>query len=222
MSNRWPYSVTQPGETASGAAGGRDWGQRPSLSAGCRENRFAQPVSLSLAGITDSRRYIPRFFRRQSNGKDHGNALLGQPGPAHFLFHTIAHFCKQKLLDNKLTFVYKSLVSNFGTAACQNNARTPLARLADQRHPARTGAGNERLAMKAQTLQAPNFGGQSRSLAVEAIGDFSHGRIIPRIRIAGQWLEKAGFKPGHRVQVLTQQPGSLTLRFLEQGKEAVP
>jgi hypothetical protein len=34
-------------------------------------------------------------------------------------------------------------------------------------------------------------------------------------------LEQAGFKPGHRVQVLIEQPGSLTLRFVEQGKGAL-
>ena len=56
----------------------------------------------------------------------------------------------------------------------------------------------------------------TRSLAVEAIGDAWRGKITPRIRIAGQWLERAGFKPGHRVQVRLDQPGTLTLRFLDQ------
>ena len=31
-----------------------------------------------------------------------------------------------------------------------------------------------------------------------------------------QWLERAGFKPGCRVEVQIGQPGTLTLRFLEQ------
>lgn len=65
--------------------------------------------------------------------------------------------------------------------------------------------------MKADTVQV-------RSLAIETTGDFHYGKIIPRIRIAGQWLEQAGFKPGHRVEVSFKQPGSLTLRFLEQPK----
>lgn len=56
----------------------------------------------------------------------------------------------------------------------------------------------------------------TRSLAVEAIGDGWRGKIAPRIRIAGQWLERAGFKPGHRVQVRLEQPGTMTLTFLEQ------
>jgi hypothetical protein len=61
---------------------------------------------------------------------------------------------------------------------------------------------------------------KSRSLKIENTGDFAYGKIIPRIRIAGQWLERAGFKPGHRVEVSFEQPGNLTLRFLEQPKEA--
>ena len=58
----------------------------------------------------------------------------------------------------------------------------------------------------------------TRSLAVEAIGDPWRGQIKPRIRIAGRWLEKDGFLPGHRVEVRLDQPGSLTLRFLDQSK----
>lgn len=56
----------------------------------------------------------------------------------------------------------------------------------------------------------------TRSLAVEAIGDPWRGQIKPRIRIAGQRLERAGFKPGHRFEVRLEQPGTLTLRFLDQ------
>ncbi len=62
--------------------------------------------------------------------------------------------------------------------------------------------------MKADTVQV-------RSLAIETTGDFCYDKVIPRIRIAGKWLERAGFKPGHRVQVQLDQPGTLTLRFLE-------
>jgi hypothetical protein len=58
-----------------------------------------------------------------------------------------------------------------------------------------------------------------RLLKIEKTGDFCYGKIIPRIRIAGKWLEQAGFKPGHRVQVVTEQTGSLSLRFVAQGNE---
>ena len=86
--------------------------------------------------------------------------------------------------------------------------------------PVRAGASRRESEMNAETFQAASSDRRSRSLKVEAIGDFSRGKIIPRIRVAGQWLEQAGFKPGHRVQVLIEQPGSLTLRFVEQGKGA--
>lgn len=56
----------------------------------------------------------------------------------------------------------------------------------------------------------------TRSLAIEAVGDGWRGKITPRIRIGGQWLERAGFPPGGRVEVRLEQPGTLTLRFLDQ------
>jgi hypothetical protein len=56
---------------------------------------------------------------------------------------------------------------------------------------------------------------KTRSLKIEATGDFWRGRIKPRIRIAGQWLARAGFKPGHRVEVQCPEPGTLSLHFIE-------
>ena len=88
----------------------------------------------------------------------------------------------------------------------RKDARTSLVRLANQRHPARTGAGKERLAVKARLLK------------IERTGDFCYGKITPRIRLAGHWLERAGFKPGHRVEIRSEQHGSLMLQFLEQPK----
>ena len=117
-----------------------------------------------------------------------------------------------KVVDSMLSFVYKSLVSRFETRSCQKSARTSLVRLANQRHPAVTGAGKERLAVKTDRNQV-------RSLAIEATGDFFYRKMTPKIRLAGRWLEQAGFKPGHRVEVRIEQPGSLSLRFLEQAKE---
>lgn len=54
-----------------------------------------------------------------------------------------------------------------------------------------------------------------RSLKIEAIGDFAYRKIKPRIRLSGQWLEKAGFKPGHRVEISSSKPGELSLQFKE-------
>jgi hypothetical protein len=59
-------------------------------------------------------------------------------------------------------------------------------------------------------------GMNTRTLKIETAGDFFYGKVTPKIRLAGQWLERAGFKPEHRVEVQISQPGTLTLRFLEQ------
>jgi len=55
----------------------------------------------------------------------------------------------------------------------------------------------------------------ARTLKIEATGDFWRGKVAPKIRISGRWLERAGFKPGHRVELLVNEPGSITLRFVE-------
>jgi hypothetical protein len=39
--------------------------------------------------------------------------------------------------------------------------------------------------------------------------------VKPKIRLTGRWLERAGFKPGHRVEIHFPEPGTLTLRFVE-------
>jgi hypothetical protein len=54
----------------------------------------------------------------------------------------------------------------------------------------------------------------TRTLRIEATGDFWRGKIKPKIRLTGEWLARAGFKPGHRVEVCMNEPGTLTLRFL--------
>lgn len=176
--------------------------------AGSGEKRISQPVRSCLAGSLHRASNNPGFLWRQSNRKDiNRDCCFREPGTAHFLFHKKINFRLRKCLTPYPTFVYKSPVSKFEIAACQNNARTPLARLAGQGHPARTGAGDERLAMKA------------RSLKTEKTGDFCCGKIIPRIRIAGQWVGQAGLKPGHGVEIHFGQVGNVTLRVLERAKE---
>jgi hypothetical protein len=54
----------------------------------------------------------------------------------------------------------------------------------------------------------------TRTLKIEEAGDFFRGKITPKIRLTGQWLERAGFKPGHCVEVCVDEPGTLTLRFV--------
>jgi hypothetical protein len=55
----------------------------------------------------------------------------------------------------------------------------------------------------------------TRNLKIETAGDFWNGKVSPKIRLSGQWLERAGFKSGNRVVVQISEPGILTLRFLE-------
>ena len=52
-----------------------------------------------------------------------------------------------------------------------------------------------------------------RSLKIEAVGDFATGKTQPLIRLRGGWLERAGFKPGHRTAIEVTQLGELKLRF---------
>ncbi len=51
-----------------------------------------------------------------------------------------------------------------------------------------------------------------RTLKIEETGDSWRGLIKPKIRLMGRWLEKAGFKPGTRVQVVCVAPGVIELR----------
>lgn len=60
-----------------------------------------------------------------------------------------------------------------------------------------------------------------RTLKIESTGDFFTGNIRPKIRISGKWLERAGFRPGHRVELSMLEPGALTLRFVEAASDDV-
>ena len=55
---------------------------------------------------------------------------------------------------------------------------------------------------------------KARTLKIEATGDFWRGNVKPTIRLCGKWLDRAGFKPGYRVQVNLVDDGSLVLRSL--------
>ena len=58
-----------------------------------------------------------------------------------------------------------------------------------------------------------------RNLKIEAAGDYWRGTVTPKIRLAGQWLERAGFKPGNRVEIRMAEQGTLTLHFVGQSIE---
>ena len=51
-----------------------------------------------------------------------------------------------------------------------------------------------------------------RSLKIEADGDGWVGKIKPKIRLKGDWLERAGFKAGGRVRVTCLMAGVMELR----------
>jgi hypothetical protein len=58
-----------------------------------------------------------------------------------------------------------------------------------------------------------------RSIKIEAVGAIAYRRVKPRIRLSGQWLEQAGFKPRRRVEIASQKLGELSLQFREETPE---
>jgi hypothetical protein len=59
----------------------------------------------------------------------------------------------------------------------------------------------------------------ARNLKIEATGDFWLGKVNPKIRLCGKWLERAGFTPGERVEVTVSEPGIITLRAQAKEKQ---
>jgi|GEM_PF-1268262 len=59
---------------------------------------------------------------------------------------------------------------------------------------------------------SPPVPSPARTLKIEADGDFAQGRLKPKIRLMGHWLERAGFAPGGRVHITCERPGVLVLR----------
>jgi len=70
---------------------------------------------------------------------------------------------------------------------------------------------NSQLPDRAPVLLA-NPASSSRTLKIEADGDFWKGLTKPKIRLMGRWLELAGFSPGSRVNVTCVAPGVIELR----------
>lgn len=60
---------------------------------------------------------------------------------------------------------------------------------------------------------------KTRTLKIESAGDYWRGRVTPKIRLTGQWLERAGFKAGNHVVVQISQPGTITLQFVDHSIE---
>jgi len=66
--------------------------------------------------------------------------------------------------------------------------------------------------LKSESLQRPEPDPSVRKLKIEAEGDTWKGRIKPKIRLMGRWLERAGFRPGNHVHVTCVAPGMIELR----------
>lgn len=186
---------------------------RQLLLAGCVQKGAPKPIRFWRARGFDCGRNLASLLRAKAHGEDGFELiLLGQWGPSHLAWHTRRLFVyKNKLTRFDIPFT-ESETSSVEVDAFQQQCPHVSGKVSNQRHPAVTGAGKKRLGMNVKPFQA-------RSLAIEATGDFFRNKVTPKIRLSGQWLERAGFRPGHRVQVTVEQTGSLTLRFVEQGKE---
>jgi hypothetical protein len=56
---------------------------------------------------------------------------------------------------------------------------------------------------------------QIRNLKIEEHGNLFRGMMKPKIRLMGHWLNKAGFNPGGRVEVVCVAPGLIELRKVQ-------
>jgi hypothetical protein len=57
----------------------------------------------------------------------------------------------------------------------------------------------------------------ARILKIEEEGDPWKRRTKPKIRLQGKWLERAGFRPGHRVSITHIAEGVIELRSEDSG-----
>ena len=200
----------------------RSSGIAQSLFASRGEKRAPQPFGLGLARSGHSRGHFFRFLRAQADGKNHPESIFFvQPGAAHFLSHIKIVLVYKNLLTRSYFPFTTSPVSNSETESFQQSARTSLERLVTKDTRREPGRANKRLAMNAHAHQEATSGRPSRSLKIEATGDFYRKKVIPRIRLNGKWLEQAGFKPGHRAEICVEQPGIMTLRFVKQSEETL-
>lgn len=185
------------------------------LASGCREKRGPEPSRPLLPCRANCRLDFVKLIRTQSHpDKFPQSFTLGFLGSANFPGHArsisvtrklLLHYDNLRVTDIQVSF--ETLLSSgqvAGTAVGESEPTNSL--------PVSAGASQIESEMKAPANQV-------RSLAIEATGDFYRGKVVPKIRITGRWLERAGFKPGHRVEVRFDQPGNLTLRFLEQTNE---
>ena len=57
---------------------------------------------------------------------------------------------------------------------------------------------------------------KKRILKVEEVGDFWRKKTVPRIRLKGKWIARAGILPNRHVIVENPRPGVLILKLIDQ------
>lgn len=193
-----------------------------SLFVGSGEKRGSQPVGLHLPGFVDCLPDRRQFIR----AKPHRDELPKSIAPwflwsANFSGHTKIISVTRKFFLHEYNLCVTDIQVSNETALSLDRMAGAAAGESEltNSQPVVAGASRIESEMNAQTFQVGNSDRQGRLLKVEATGDFFYRKIRPKIRLSGQWLAQAGFLPGHRVQVLIEQPGCLTLRFMEQEKE---
>jgi hypothetical protein len=55
----------------------------------------------------------------------------------------------------------------------------------------------------------------NRTIKIELAGDTYYGKTFPKIRLQGKWIEKLGFKPGGRVEIIPYAPGIVAMCYVE-------
>lgn len=186
------------------------------LLAGGGQERGPKPVGLAFARPADCLLDLREFIRpKPSRDKFPQGFAPGLLWSANFSGHAKNFSVTRKLsLQQGNLCVTNNQVSHETALSLEKMAGTAASESElTNSQPVEAGASRKESEMKAATFQV-------RSLAIEATGDFFRKKITPKIRLSGQWLERAGFRPGHRVEVCFEQPGILSLHFVEQGKGA--
>lgn len=191
------------------------------LFAGCGEKGVAKPIRSRLLRLLNRFLNFFEVIRAEPHPDKFAQCLaLGLLWSANLPSHAKNSVLRKLFLHQDISCgtniqvlngTALSLEEMAGTAAGESELTNSL--------PVSAGASQRESEMSAETIQAGNPDRQARSLKIEATGDFLRQKITPKIRLTGKWLERAGFKPGHRVQILIEQPGTLSLRFVEQSKE---
>jgi hypothetical protein len=61
----------------------------------------------------------------------------------------------------------------------------------------------------------------NRTLKIELAGDMFRRRTFPKIRLQGRWLERLGFRPNDRVEIVPVAEGIMNLRCVPTGNRSL-